>query len=459
MKRRFMALVLTTAMAATMFTGCGESKTDSTTAATTAQNSEKADSTTAATEKTDAGSTDATTAATDGAPASTYPEAVQNLISATSGTVDLTLWCSETEAYQTVMAKLVDDFKATYPDVDFNITIGAVSEADAKDEVLNDVEAAADVFVFADDQLTELVNAGALQEIAATFTYDPATTNAASTVEAAKLDGKLYAYPLTASNGYFLYYDSSVFSESDVASWEALEAKAVESGVNVGMELSNGWYNYGFFAGAGLQMYLNDDGATNTCNWNATDTTPTGAQVAEAVSNIAKNSSFVSMGNADATAAAANGTLKAFVDGTWDSGAFKDAYGDGYAAAKLPTFNVNGTDYQMSSFAGYKFVGVNAYSKNTGWAMLLGEFLTNESSQTQIGVATGEGPANTVAASSEEIASSPALAALAAQAAFANLQRVGGNYWTPAATLGQQLLEGVDDYQAVLDEAVLGITQ
>ena len=113
MKRRFMALVLTTAMAATMFTGCGESKTDSTTAATTAQNSEKADSTTAATEKPDAGSTDATTAATDPAPASTYPEAIQNLISATSGTVDLTLWCSETEAYQTVMAKLVDDFKAT----------------------------------------------------------------------------------------------------------------------------------------------------------------------------------------------------------------------------------------------------------------------------------------------------------------------------------------------------------
>ena len=45
--------------------------------------------------------------------AATEDDPVQNLIKNTTGPVDLTLWCSETEAYQTVMKELVDEFKST----------------------------------------------------------------------------------------------------------------------------------------------------------------------------------------------------------------------------------------------------------------------------------------------------------------------------------------------------------
>ena len=156
--------------------------------------------------------------------AATEDDPVQNLIKNTTGPVDLTLWCSETEAYQTVMKELVDEFKSTYPDVEFNITIGAESEANCKDDVLKDVEAAADVFIFPDDQLPELVKAGALQSVDATYTYDPTKTNTSATVEAASIDGKLYAYPMTASNGYFLFYNKNDLSEEDVKSWDTLLA-------------------------------------------------------------------------------------------------------------------------------------------------------------------------------------------------------------------------------------------
>lgn len=81
-----------------------------------------------------------------------------------------------------------------------------------------------------------------------------------------------------------------------------------------------------------------------------------------------------------------------------EHGSFEAKYGDGYAACKLPTFDVNGTATQMGSYAGYKFVGVNSHAKNVGWSMLLAEYLTNEESQLAIGNATSEGPANTVAA-------------------------------------------------------------
>ena len=63
-------------------------------------------------------------------------DAIANLIASTDGTVDIQLWCSELEAYQNVMKELTDKFKEQYSDVDFNITIGAVSEQEAKDKVL-----------------------------------------------------------------------------------------------------------------------------------------------------------------------------------------------------------------------------------------------------------------------------------------------------------------------------------
>ena len=211
MKKKIVSALLVSTMVATAFAGCG-SKAEETTD-------------TAATESTDASAEESST-----------DDAIANLIAATEGTVNIDLWCSETEEYQTVMKKLCDDFAAQYPDVDFNITLGAVSEADMKDRVLEDVEAAADVFVFPDDQLEALVKAGALNEVAAQYTYDMNETDTAATVEAGQYDGKQYGYPFTASNGYFLYYDKNQLSDEDVASWEALTAKAEELGIKTALE-------------------------------------------------------------------------------------------------------------------------------------------------------------------------------------------------------------------------------
>ena len=444
MKKKVISTVLCAAMVASMFAGCGNKAADNSSAAdnSAADNSAAESTNSAAATETGDAADNAETASGD---------AIANLIASTDGTVDIQLWCSELEAYQNVMKELTDKFKEQYSDVDFNITIGAVSEADAKDKILEDIDAAADVFVFADDQVNDLVNAGALQEIAATYTYDPAETNSEATVAAATKDGKLYAYPLTASNGYFLYYDSSIFSEEDVASWEALEAKAEEAGTKVGMNIADGWYVYGFFAGAGCTLSMNEDNS-NECDWN----NETGLAVAESIENIASSPAFVNVADQDAITMLTDGTLGAYVSGTWNATSFQDQYGDGYAACKLPTFDVNGTATQMGSYAGYKFVGVNSHAKNVGWSMLLAEYLTNEESQLAIGNATSEGPANTVAAAQID---SPALAALAAQSEFADQQVVGNNYWDPAKALGQNLVDGATDLQAVLDDAVAGITQ
>jgi arabinogalactan oligomer/maltooligosaccharide transport system substrate-binding protein len=381
-------------------------------------------------------------------------DAIQNLIAATEGTVSLTVWASEED--QAYTQGLIDEFIALYPDVTFDIQLGSESESTCKDTVLTDIEAAADVFTFADDQIQALVDAGALQPINAYYTYDVANENVAGAVDAATVDGQLYAYPMTADNGYFMFYDSSIYTEEDVQSLDSMIAAAEASGTKIGMDLSSGWYLYSFFAGAGLTLTLNDDGTTNSCTWNEAG----GTDVAQAIIDYFGTGVLVNMTDDEQATAIANGEISACVNGTWRAETAQEAWGDNYAAAKLPTYNLNGTETQMSSFSGCKLVGVNAYSDQIGWSMLLAEYLTNESAQIGRFNARGLGPSNIAAANSPEVQANPAIAALAAQADYATPQRVGGNYWAPSQTLGEILASGNPDgtdLQTLLDTAVEGI--
>lgn len=138
MKKKVLAMVLTIAVTTVGLTGCGS----------TENNQEMADN--SAAEENSAGNT--------AADSGTTTDAVQNLIAATNGTVKLTVWVSEEDQELTTL--LLQKFKETYPEVTFDITLGAEAEAMAKDVVLTDVEAAADVYAFADDQINDLVKAG-----------------------------------------------------------------------------------------------------------------------------------------------------------------------------------------------------------------------------------------------------------------------------------------------------------
>ena len=360
--------------------------------------------------------------------------------------IKLTVWVGDN--YPAVTEKMIESFKAAYPDETFDITIGIESESTCKDTILTDPEAAADVFTFADDQLNELVNAGAIQKVE--MNVDTITAaNTAGAIAAASVDGTLYAYPMSASNGYFLFYDSNFFTEEDVQSLNTMCEKAAAEGKSVGMQFGadGGWYLYSFFKGAGLNMAVNEDGVTNSCDWN----NETGVAVCQGILDLVATGAFIADATSNLVSGAADGSVVALVDGTWDSGAIQEAFGDGYACVKLPTFNVNGEAVQMSSFAGYKLIGVNPHSANVGWAMLLAEWLTNEENQTLRFEDQGDGPSNVNAAASDAVKANPAIAALASQSEYATVQRVGGNYWSNAATLGTILSQGNPDGTALAD--------
>lgn len=375
--------------------------------------------------------------------------------------VKLTVWVGDNADMEWINS-VISMFEASNPFTKYDIQVGIVSESQAKGTVLADLESAADVFVFADDQINELVNAGALAPVDELIAERVKTVNNEGSVAAATVDGTLYAFPLTASNGYFMFYNKAYFTEDDVKSFDKMLEVAAKAGKYVSYDMGSGWYNYAFFKGAGLEMTLGEDGLTNICNWNATDTALTGVQVLEGILAITNNPGFTSQGDAAFVTGIKDGSVIAGVNGTWNANVAAETWGENYAAVKLPTYTVAGKQVQMSSFAGYKFVGVNAFGDNaSGDAMILADMMSSYGAQVLRFQLRAEGPANTVAAGSENVLKNPAIAALAAQSGYANAQRVGGKYWDPAAALGSILVNNNPDntpLQTLLDNAVQGIT-
>ena len=374
--------------------------------------------------------------------------------------INLRVWVGDNADIEWING-VIENFKAANPDKTYNIEVGVQGEGDCSKVVLNDPEAAADVFTFADDQFNSLYNAGALMPVVEGADEIIANNAPASVAASTGDDGMLYAYPATADNGYFMFYNKEYFTAEDVLTLDGMMAKAAEANKYVGFPMSNGWYFYSWFKGAGLDMHVLEDGVTNTCNWNATDTAITGVQVLEALLEIAKNPGFKEADSDPFVAGVKDGSIIAGVSGTWNANVAQETWGENYAATKLPTYTVNGQQVQMASFAGFKLVGVNAYSLNVGDAMDFAAFMTNEQSQISRFEMRGQGPSNVNAASSEAVQAAPAIAALAAQASFSDVQRVGGKYWDAAAALGKIVVNGNPDgieLQTLLDNCVAGIT-
>lgn len=376
------------------------------------------------------------------------------------GAIPLRVWVGD-NADVAWMEQVVRDFAAAHPERNYDIQIGVQNEGDVAKVILADVQSAADVFTFADDQMNSLLTAGALMPITE-GAEDVRSANTAESIEAATgPDGQLYAYPATADNGYFLFYNSAYITPGDAASFESLLDRAAENGKKVAFPMANAWYLYSFFRGAGLEMRLSEDGVTNLCTWNATDTPIPGTAVLDSLINLAAHPGFVEADSDAFVAGLKDGSIVAGVSGTWNASVAAQVWGESYAAAKLPTYRIGEDDVQMASFSGFKLVGVNAYSAHAGDAMDLAAFMTAYDAQVDRFVMRRQGPSNLNALNAPEVQAEPAIAALAAQAPYADVQRVGSKYWDAVASLGKIIVSGNPEnipLQTLLDNAVAGIT-
>ncbi|MDE5754055.1 MAG: extracellular solute-binding protein, partial [Oscillospiraceae bacterium] len=298
-------------------------------------------------------------------------------------TVHLTI-ASEV-ASEDILERQIAKFQSLHSsELSLSYTIRDVSE----DNLLKSPRTSSDIFCIANDQMDELYKAGSLLEI--TENTDNVGGAGTTAAEVVTRDGKIYGYPISSGNGYFLYYNKAYFSKSDVNQLDKILDIAAQNKKKFTMDFSSGWYLFSFFKGAGLNLEYNAEKLANTCTWNARDAEHTGVSVTEAMLHVTTHDGFLNLPNDQFVENILNGDVIAGVSGQWNAEELASIWGEDYAATKLPTYTLEGEQVQMASFTGYRILGVNAYAESPTWAMRLAEYLSNEETQLMRFESTGQ---------------------------------------------------------------------
>ena len=421
MKKKVLSLLLASAMISSLLAGCGGA------AAEPAQPAAEETAEPAAEDK------------AEEAPAA--GEAEEEKPSATvgdGGSGEIKVWVAD--AVVDFTAKQVEKFMADNPDyAGFKVSVEAVGEGDAAGNMITDVEAGADIYAFAQDQIARLVAAGALETVNPDVLDAVKSENDKGSIKAATVGNELYAYPLTSDNGYFLYYDKSVVK--DPSTLDGILADCEAAGKNFYMEINSGWYQTAFFFGEGCDLSYETDDNGNFTKANVTYASDEGLAALKAMIGLSESKAFQ---NGSAMGEATN--VGAIVDGTWDSATAQEVFGDNYACAKLPTFkDGNGKEHQMSGFGGFKLLGVKPQTEDAKLAACdaLAYYLAGEESQLARYKEVGWGPSNIKAQASSDVKSDAALSALAEQLQYSIPQgQYPGDYWTLSTSLGDSIRNG-----------------
>lgn len=430
MKKKVLSTLLVAALTASLFAGCTSSTTT----------------------KAPSGDDNGTTAGGE----DSTPAALERPTLEDYGEGEIVIWVADNVVDLT--KQYAEEFLASDPLYSgYTVTVEPVGEGDAAGNMTTDVEAGADIYGFAQDQLTRLVVAGALYDISDTY-YEQfvATNNDGGAVGAAKVGDATYAFPVTSDNGYFMYYDKSVIT--DTSTLEAVVEQCEEAGKNFYFEINSGWYQTAFFFATGCELTYDVDaeGAFTACNINYNS--DAGMVALKEMIELAASPSFQNGSSVGKAVDAA-----AIITGTWDKSSAQDMFGDNYAAVKLPEFTgSDGEKYQLSGFGGNKLLGVKPQTEG-GKAIVclnLAEYLSSAEVQLARFEAQGWGPSNLEAQQNEAVQADVALAALAAQLNYAIPQgQYPGDYWTRATALGDDVIADVytvdsadADLKAVLEQ-------
>ena len=356
-------------------------------------------------------------------------------------TCQLTVWGpaeDQAEAKGNWLPKMCEAFAKEHPTWNIDFRYGVCAEGEAKTNVTQDVEGAADVYLFANDNIADLISNKALSRIGGSALEKIQAENTEEVVDSVTVDGAVYGFPF-ATNTWYMYYDKNVFSEEDVKSLDTMLSKG-----KVAFPLTDSWYIAAFYVANGGTMF----GDTQTDEAAGIDFGgDKGAQVTDYLIDLAANPNFVNDENGDVgIAGLRDGSVNAIFSGSWKAADVKDALDDRMGVAVLPVASINGQDCQLRAFAGPKAVGVNPNCKNQKVAVALAEFLSSEEAQLAHYQARGVVPCHAGLLEGDEMQADPLVSVQ--NTTFYNMSirqpfvAVMGNYWDAAKSMGQAIVNG-----------------
>lgn len=342
-----------------------------------------------------------------------------------SGSYDIKVWV-DTKIVSLTEAQIKNFETASKGKYKINATVQPMSEGEAATKMLQDVDAGADIFIFAQDQISRLKTANALSPFSEALTNHLKEENSEESVAAASLGGKMYAFPTTSDNGYFLYYDKSILSDDDVKDMSTMLAKLKSKGKKLNFDRKNGFYAASYFTATGCYSHWTIDERTGSfTGYDDNYNSDLGVKAAMAFRPLADNTVV-------ATKSTWTNSAGAIITGVWEYSYIESQFGkNNIACAELPYFEYNGERFHMSSFDGYKLMGVKPQGnkKKASVCRKLAEFLTNEENQYTRFDRVAWGPTNKKASANEAVKHHPALDALAKQHQYATQQEVCPGAW------------------------------
>jgi len=329
-------------------------------------------------------------------------------------------------------------FDEAHPEWDITFVFEVCAEGDAGTMVTKDPSAAADVYMFANDQLGTLLQANAIARLGGDALAQVQADNSETMIASVTSGEGVYGVPFT-GNTWFLYYDKSVYTEEDIKSLDAMMAKKT-----IAFPVTNTWYVPAFFFAAGGTMF--GDGTDGAAGITFGDENAVAATTY--IANALAAGTMIDDANGAGLDGLRNGTLGAIFSGTWDAKNVEEALGENYGAAQLPCITLNGAEKQMYSFSGSKAFAVNPNSANMKAASALAAWLGSaEMQDLHFELRNGEViPCATALLATDEYSSNPA--AVAQNDTIANTSKLQpsipemGSYWGNAESLGKALANG-----------------
>ena len=328
-------------------------------------------------------------------------------------------------------------FADAHPEWDITFVYGVMDEASAGEQVAQDPDASADVFMYANNSLEPMRNADALVRFGGKYREQIEATNSQDVLDTLIMDDNLYGIPFT-TNLWYMYYDKSVFSEEDIKNLDTMLEKGV-----VSFPFVNSWYLPAFYIGNGCTLF-GEDGKDEAAGVDF------GGENAVEVTNylidLAQNPNFKIDDLGSGIAGLRDGSINAMFSGSWDANAVKEALGDNMGVAALPTYTLNGEEKQMYAYAGTKAIGVNTHSDYMVQAIELAIWLGNAESQRLHYELRQVVPCNTELLQEEDIQKDELV--MAQNTTFSDTSIIQplvnqmNNCWTPVENMGKGIRNG-----------------
>ena len=330
-------------------------------------------------------------------------------------------------------------FAEAHPEYNITWDNGVCPEGDAAKMVTADPSTAADVYMFANDQLGTLLQAGALAKLGGSYLEQVKADVSATYVNTVtSTDGEVYGFPV-APNTWFMYYNKALVGDADLTSLEAVLEKGI-----VAFEVKNSWYLPSFFFAAGGSLF-GETGADAAAGIKFGG--EAGYAATNAVLDLLENPNFKVDGDGYGNAGLKDGTVAAYFSGSWDYAGLYEALGENLGAVAAPTVTINGEAAQLKAYAGSKAVGVNPNASNQKAAMQFAAFLASADSQLLRFQLRNITPAVTALAENADVAASIVAVAESNTMAFASVAQPTiaemNPVWGPVGTFGTNIADGM----------------